>query len=287
MKKLITALAGLLFLASPAFATNYDYTAQVYKKTVTNSGDVVLTEVTSGITYKVLTINSDTAATITAFADDTATAKTNPVTTTVFATDDVVKFRSTASSHDLIVTDTAGMYTAFVEGFTPQDHKIVIDEMPNVMHEGVIWFGASDNSETDTTVDFLYDTYIENVIVEVTANDSTETLNVGLLSSGTGGDADGFAAAVPMTIGFYNPKKVAWTTVSGGANSKYISTVTYPGALIGVVDAGNDSPNSNPGVINVYGHIVKGADETQLTYTGSAGSDTAAGYIHVFHTRMR
>ncbi len=50
---MVMALAGL------ANATNYDYYAQVYKRTITNAGDVVLTEVSSGVTFKVLTINTN------------------------------------------------------------------------------------------------------------------------------------------------------------------------------------------------------------------------------------
>lgn len=282
---LIISLVGGLF--TPAMATNYEYAADAYRKTITTEGELELIKITSGVTFKVLTVNTDTAATIT--VRNSSTSLTNPVTTTSFAAASAckgqVRFRGTESSFDVIVTDTAGGFTAFVEGFTPYDHKIIIDERPNMMHHGCIPV-ASSVAETDTGVDFKYDTVIHNVMLEVVTIDASETVDVGLLSSETSGDADGLLAAVSVTTGtegYYNP---LYTTTTAGSNETYISTAATVGVFLGVSVVGTDV-NEDTGIQNNWEHVVLGANAVSLTHTGSAGSDTFAGYIHYWFTQTR
>lgn len=286
MKKLFSSilitLLAVFVLAGTAPATNYDYTATVYKKGATSKGADTLTPITSGVTFKVLTINTDTAATITKFGDDKATSVTNPVTAANFASTSVcgakVQFRTTASTVDLIVVDTAGGYTAFVEGFSPYDHSIVIDETPNVMHHGMIWFSASNNTATDTGVDYLPDTIIHDVIVEVVTVDATETISVG-----TADTATGFRSGVDVATAGY----IADTAViTGGSNIDYVPATTY-GALLATAITGSDAVATNGGITRLQHVVVTSGTDDDLYYTGSAGSDTAAGYIHYFFTRLR
>lgn len=294
MRKLFNFLLSLIvatMLVCPmAHADSKDMWAQVYKLKNTNIGDLELEEITTGITFKVLQRNSDTAETLTVFADDTSTSLANPVSTTNFASASYCKGRvqfrvdpgETGDRYvDLIVTDTNGAFTAFVEDFDQYQHKIVIDERPGILQHGCIWFGASDNTETDTGVDFLADTFIHDVWVEVVTVDATETIDVGLLST-EGGDANGFRAAVSVaTAGFIKDTAV----ITNGSNIDYTAASTY-GALLVTAITGSDAVATCGGK-SYIGHVVTGANAKSITYTGSAGSDTAAGYFHYFFTRMR
>lgn len=274
MKKtfIILLLAAAFLFCGNAMAAQHDYWANVYSVSTTEQMmDPVSrgTKITSGITFKVLAVGADTSETLTVYGDDTNTSLTNPVTTTNYESatvcNDRVAFRcdpTDATSDlyvDLIVVDTAGGYTAFIEDFSPYIHTIVIDERPNVQHHGCIWFAPSDNTEVDTGIDFDYDTLIHHVQVEVVTIDAEETLDVGLLSSGTAGDANGFVAAFGMGTAGYT-----------------LMTLASSGALM------DDATNFDPD-----GHFVVSANEQSLTYTGTAGTDTAAGYIHYFFTRVR
>lgn len=267
IKTLVIAFILAAFIA-PAFAATHDYSAEVYfwNGKLTANGNKVLTRITSGVTFKVLAVGTDTSETLTYYRG--TTSLTNPVTTTNFASDTVcadrVRFRCDPTDAtndrdvDLIVVDTAGGYTAFVEDFSYYDHTIVIDERPNVMHSGCIWFAPS-TAETDTGIDFDYDTRIDSIVVEIVTVDASNTIDVGILSSGTGGDADGLLDGVSTaTAGYILP------------------TLTTSGALM------DDGTNFDPD-----GHVVVSANEQSLTYTGGASQDTAAGYIHYTFIRTR
>lgn len=259
----------------------YDYYAAVYKKTATNRG-LELTPVTSGITFKVLTVDTDTAATLYKFDDEALTAVTNPVTTTNFAAatvcEGMVKFRCSAATVDIIVVHTTGGYTAVIRGFSPEDHSIIIDETPNVMHHGVIWFGADDNTGTDTGVDFVPDTMIHDVMVEVVTVDATETISVG-----TADTATGFRSGVSVaTAGYVQDTAV----ITGGTNIDYVPATTY-GSLLCTAITGSDAVATVGGMTRNNHIVTTAGTDDDLYYTGSAGSDTAAGYIHFFFTRLR
>lgn len=295
MRKLFTLFLSLLvavMLVCPmAHADTKDMWAQVYKLKNTNIGDPELEEITTGITFEVLQRNSDTRETLTVFADNTSTSLTNPVTTANFASATVckgkVQFRVDPGEAgdryvDLKVVNTDGGYYAFIEDFDQYQHKIILNETTGNPHHGCIWFGASDNSETDTGVDFLADTFIHDVWVEVVTVDATETIDVGLLSTETAGDANGLRAAVSVaTAGFIKDTAV----ITNGSNIDYTAASTY-GALLVTAITGSDAVATCGGK-SYIGHVVTGTNAKSLTYTGSAGSDTAAGYIHYFFTRMR
>jgi len=101
MKRFITLalLAAFLFAgATPAMAEFQDMWANVYKKTAAWQKDVGdMTRLTTGVTFKVLAIDSDTAETLYEYNDNAFTSLTNPISTTNFASatvcDDKVAFR--------------------------------------------------------------------------------------------------------------------------------------------------------------------------------------------------
>jgi hypothetical protein len=284
--KLFVILAMLVCFTLPAFAANYDYTAAVYKKDATKRGGSDLTLVSTGITFKVLTADSDTAATITKFGDNKSTSVTNPVTAANFALSTVcnglVRFRTTAATVDLIVVDTSGGYTAVVKGFSPNDHVIVIDETPGIMHSGLIWFesGRTSNTETDTGVDFVADTFIQDVRVEVVTVSSGKVLDVGLLSTETSGDADGLRDGVLLTTaGFVADTGV----ITGGGTIDYTPASTYGDLLYTTID-GSDVV-ATVGGRSYLGHVVTGSNAHSLCLT--ADTSTGDGYIHYTFTRLR
>lgn len=290
--KLFTLIlaAFALLAAVPAQAALQDMWAYVYKwdGKMSSDGKPVLTRLTSGVTFKVLAQNSDTAETLYYYKG--STSLTNPVTTTNFAANtvcnDQVRFRvdPTDSTYDryvdLIVVDTNGGYTAFIEDFDKYTHSIIIDERPNIMHHGIIWFDATTTDETDTGIDFLADTMIHDVRVEVVTTASAKTLDVGLLSTETSGDADGFRDGVLLTTEGY----VADTgVVTAGTTIDWTAASTY-GALLYKSIAGSDAVASGGGR-SYLGHVVTSGKASSLTYSQS--STSGDGYIHFFFTRLR
>jgi len=290
MKKqfwLISLILMLLVIFTlPAFAYN-DFYAQVVKRDNTTFGNVGLTPITSGITYQVLDAGTNTISTLTKFADNTYTSVTNPVSTTVFAAstggNGNIKFRNANTTVDIIVTDTNGGYTAVVKGFSLSQHTIVIDETPNMPHHGIIWFAPS-TAETNTGVSFVPDTFVSDVRVQVITTDSAKTIAVGLLSTQPNGSATGFITGLLMTTAGY----VADTAVSTkGTNGQYYPASTY-GAFLYTCTTGTDSANVDlVGGKTWTGYTVTGSNATTITYTGSGGTTTAAGYIHYWFTRLK
>jgi hypothetical protein len=286
MKKILStifAVAMLVLFTVPAFAANYDYYAAVYKKTNTTASNN-LTQLTTGITFKVLDVDTNTGSTLTLFGDNKGTSLTNPVTAAYYAAScgGVVKFRNTGSTVDIIVTDTNGGYTAVVRGLSPYDHTIIIDETPNIQHHGIIWFesGHVSNTETDTGVDFLADTFIQDVRPEIVTVVSGKLLSVGLLSTETSGSATGLRTGVLMTTAGYVKDT---GVVTNGSSLDYTAASTY-GAMLYTAITGSDSVTAGGGR-SYLGHVVTGTNAHSLVFT--ADTSTGDGYIHYFFTRLR
>jgi hypothetical protein len=303
---LICAVALACFIAMPASAAFKDMWAQVYSwdGKVDGYGKMVLTEVTSGITFVVLQRNSDTEETLYEFGDSAMTSLTNPVTTTNFALATVMRQAGEVSFRvdpgesgdtyvDLIVTNTAGGYSTFVEDFTENIHAIVIDERANVPHVGAIWFKHTTTSEVDTGIDFDYDTLINDVRIEVVETCAACTIDAGLLSSGTNGDADGFRDGTLLTTaGFVADTGI----ITDGSSIDYYADSTY-GDLLYTILAGADTMYNTVYGGNSYyhygqggrtflGHVVTGANEQSLTYTVNS-TTTGEGYIFYEFMRLR
>jgi hypothetical protein len=289
----LIALVLSVFIAAPALAVYQDMHADVYKWTggYNANGSPGLEKLTTGITYKVLAHDSDTAETLYAYNDRGMTAKTNPITTTIFAANDRIEFKvdptETADTYvDLIVTDTVGGYSTVVKHFNKHTHVVVIDERPNIMHHGVIWYTCSTTGEVDTGIDFVADTFIHDVRSEVVTTSTGGTISAGLLSTGTGGNATGFLATrSAATAGFTADTGV----VTAGASTDYTAASTY-GALLYTAITGTGATwttKEASGGRSYLGHVVTGTNTGALTYTCSTTTNSGAGYLHYFFTRMR
>ena len=287
-KVLWFAVLAVFLMNTSAFAVMQHYQATVYKRDVSKYGlqgepsanVIALT----GITYKVLAKGSTTAETIYSGAGwgSPISSKTNPVTTTVFGTDGGrIDFYCDPTDAvddtyvDLLVTDTTGGFSAIVRGFSSKMHSVVIDETPGISHIGVVWFtSAVSATEVSTGVSFLYDTFIEDVRVQVVTTDAAKTINVGLLSTETSGSATGFRTGVLLTTAGY----VADTGVVTNGNSIDYTAVSTYGALLYTSITGSDAVASGGGR-SYLGHVITGANAHTLTYTVSSGSTTGAGYL--------
>ena len=231
----------------------------------------------TGVLTFVYTAGTKTLATL--YTNDKRGTLANPITRTQFAADDKIDFWCAASSVDLFVNDSKGN-EAFLPSITPTDHVVALEQAGIDKHL-VVPFSPSDNTEVDTGIDFPYGVEIYRALIEVVTVDATETIDVGLLSSETAGDADGILAAVSVAnSGFVKPFVNVDTTTED-----YIGTPYY-GALMGKGSAGTSAANDF-GQAGGAGHIVTGSNAVSLTYTGSSGSDTAAGYIHVWFRHLR
>lgn len=290
--RLILAVLALIFIMAPvpAQAEVQDFWANVYSwdGKQNTDGTPVLTRLTSGVTFKVLAVGADTAETLTEYGETTSLA--NPVTATNYASNTVcndrVAFRTDPTDAtsdryvDLIVVDTNGGFTTFVEDFDKYNHTIIIDERPGILHHGMIWFGASNNAATDTGVDFLPDTEIFDVIVEIVTVDNTETLNVG-----TADTAAGFINTLSLATASEG-YKTDTGVITGGTTIDYVPATQY-GTLLTTAITGSDAVATVGGNTRKHHFVTTAGTDDDLYYTGSAGSDTAAGYIHYYFMRLR
>jgi len=287
-------MALSLLVAVPAQAVIQDMWAYVYSwdGKMNTDGTPVLTRLTSGVTFKVLVIDSNTAETLYYFNSPAKTSLTNPVSTTNFASatvcNDKVAFAvdPTDSTNDryvdLIVVNTTGGYTAFVENFDKYTHTIVIDQRPNMMHHGMIWFEPTTTDETSTGIALAAKCIVHDVRVEIVTVAAADTVNVGILSSGTGGDADGFRVGVlTTTAGF--PKDTGVIT-AGTSSTDYYPVSTY-GALLYTAITGTGAADLDMGGRSYLGYVHDGTSTGTITY--SCSSTDSKGYIHYFFTRMR
>ncbi len=232
--------------------------------------------ISTGVLVVVYDAGTKTVSTI--YGSAAKSAKSNPITRAQFATDGgKIAFFSSAASVDIFVADDLGN-VGFVPSVTPNDHVIYLDKS-NADKCLVAPFGASE-TEVDTGVDFPLDVIIKEVLLKVTANDAGETLNVGILSSESGGDADGLLALASVaSTGIIKP-----VAITAGTTETYVSTFYY-GALMGRGVVGTNV-DGDFGLATVPGHVVTGSAGRSLAYTGSSGSDTAAGLIYAYFRHL-
>lgn len=182
-----------------------------------------------------------------------------------------------------------------VSGITASGHAIGVSGLAaNTTHVETVYkngrgehifalpFGANNNSELDTGFDLIANCLVKDVWMKVTGEDATETIDLGLLSSESGGDADGLILAASVaTAGYVN----MWPVVTGGSNIDYVVHTAGYGALLKQGIAGADAVATVGGFTRRY-HATSAVTAKSLSYTGSAGSDTAAGYFYIQYVKM-
>lgn len=248
----------------------YEITIQNQRSIDGHSNDGL---VSSGVLVVIHDAGTSTQSTIYSNGTAPLAAKTNPISRSQFATDGKIEFYSYAESHDIFIADNRGNTCKYF-AVTPNVHTLGLNtDGPSKLL--VIPFGVSDNTEVDTGIDLPADVVVTECWTEVTTNDTGETLAVGLLSTESGGDADGLLASVDVgTAGYVKPY-----VITAGTTETYVST-TYYGAMMGPVTAGSNSA-LDFGIAKGFGHFSNSVTAKSISYTGSSGSDTAAGLIYV------
>lgn len=227
----------------------------------------------------VLTANAPTSPSI--YSDANGTAVSNPVRTPRTFSNGAVRFWTDMSvtSVDLSLLTAKGE-AYFFEDVAYSCHRLDVNPFQRD-HVLVVPFGASDNAETDTGINLPANLLIRDAFIKVTTIDATETLDVGILSSEANGDADGFVLATSVgTSGYVNQFGV----VTNGTNIDYVAHTAGKGAFLKQGIAGADAVTTVGGVQPRY--YVTDGTATSITYTGSAGSDTAAGYVIFLYSRL-
>ena len=232
---------------------------------------------------KLMVLTEDTPDSPTVYTDQQGTTLTETAGIAVLTfTNGQVRFwtQNSVTAVD-ICGITADGRTFAMNSVTPSQQNIQVNPL-NSAQLLVIPFGASDNAETDTGLNLPSNCLItaNDIKLRVTTTDATETIDVGILSSEANGDANGFIAAASVaTSGFVE----LLPQITGGTNIDYVST-NYVGALLATSIAGADA------VATVGGFTPKvyrtDGTATSITYTGSAGSDTAAGYIYLSFRKL-
>lgn len=186
--------------------------------------------------------------------------------------------RSVTSLDIVLLTSKGEAY--FYEDVEYSLHRLDIDPFMR-HHMLVLPFGASDNAETDTGFDLPAGLLVTDAFIKVTTTDASETIDVGLLSSESGGDADGFVLATSVAnSGYVNQFGV----VTNGTNIDYIAHTAGRGAYLKQGIAGADAVATVGGVQPRY--LLTDGTAKSITYTGSSGSDTAAGYVYLTWLRL-
>lgn len=121
--------------------------------------------------------------------------------------------------------------------------------------------------------------YPWEMFVLVDTVDSTETVSIGILSTETGGDADGFLALLSVaTQGIIKPV----VTCTQGTNANYISATTYGILFLAAANLGANT-SGHGAIPYLTPYICNGTAKT-ISYTPSS-SDTFVGRL-IFRVHM-
>ncbi len=283
MRKQIFGLAAfmlMLLLTQTAFAASSTYGDKQFSLTVNDERGFYIStsvgQVTDSVQAFIYTAGTKTLATI--YADRKRTTKANPITTTQFAIDKQVLFYGPNASYDIFIAHNDGS-TQSVLAVTPLQHRISLNRNSGERHMVIPWT-APGTTET-STLNLPYDSIVHMVSIEVVTAESGKTLSVGLLSSQSNGSATGFVNAVSTTTAGY-PALSVFTV--GGSETYFASTVL--GSFFQVSDAGANTA-LHYGSFWPSSKIITGANANTVSYTGSSGSSTGTGYIHLFFRLLR
>lgn len=132
---------------------------------------------------------------------------------------------------------------------------------------------TSDATETDTGFDLPTNAAVlpMGIGIDVTNAASTETADLGILASESGGDANGFIALGAIGTA---ASVVAGNVVTAGGSETYLSSTTL-GALVNDFLAGSDS-GGDVGTTNPKAYICNGTAKS-ISYTLTAGTGVLVG----------
>ena len=211
--------------------------------------------ITAGGVVQVCTDGSPDKATIT---DSVGTALSNPLALTRGSMEFHVA--TTVTQVDLFIQCPGGQFVTRYNVKPSGPNDIYVDTIQR-QQTMVVPFSHADSTAA-TEKDSGFDLPANSIVlphptIRVVDVDATETIDVGTLSTESGGDADGFVVTVSVaTAG------VVKGTVLQGSNTL--------GALFEVQDS------ANSGDLTHEPHVT--AVATSISYTTTAGSDTVSGF---------
>lgn len=209
-----------------------------------------------------------------AITNSAGTALTNPMSLTNGGAEFYVP--DSVSLVDLYIMAPGGQFIVQKDVSGANDFLVDTNDLEQV---AVIPFAIADTAaatETDTGFDLPTDSLVDpDVAVNVLTVDATETIDVGILSTESGGDADGFAKLVDVATAKMVPVAV---TLTVGSSETYVASSTR-GALLETLSAGSDLA-TDIGTAQEKRHRCDGTAKS-ISYTLTAGSDTAEGFIYL------
>lgn len=203
------------------------------------------------------------------------TAKSNP-----FAlTNGNIEFYTADASNvvDLYIMAPGGQFRRALNVGASGNNEIVIDTQ-NREQVAYLPFHIADmtaNVEYDSGFDLPTNSamYPKCLGALIATADAGITLDVGILSSESGGDADGLIAALSTATAIFTP---AQDTVTVGGTETYLSATTV-GALLEDFLAGANS-GGDVGTSNKK-HFVCNGTAKSVSMKLASGADTAAGFV--------
>lgn len=178
---------------------------------------------------------------------------------------------------DLYIMAPGGQFRRVLNVGASGNNEILIDTNNRVQNAYIPFsiFDMVANTEFDTGFDMPLNSaaYGVGLGALVRTLDAGITLNVGILSSEAGGDADGLIAGLSMATAVFQP---AQDTVTGGGTETYLSATTV-GALLEDFLAGANTAG-DVGTSNDK-HFVATSATKSISLTLSAGADTAEGFV--------
>lgn len=136
--------------------------------------------------------------------------------------------------------------------------------------------GENDTGFDLPTAGVVFDVFVQVTTAEATA--TTKTIDVGLLASETGGDADGFLdGVVTSAAGVVGPE----VSATDGTNQNYFAAAPKLGALLRQGSLGTDAAGEAAALIK-KAHILNGTAKS-VTFTLGSAHTELAGNIYIVY----
>ena len=275
-------------------------------------GSVLGGRITSGVVIEVRVAGTkeeaSTGTLATLFSDPNGQSSlTNPISGSSFTDFDRAEFFTSTAAVDIVVRDygdataddfgnRCGRY-AMMYGVTPRSsNKTLL--LPRYSTQRVIKipFLATGTDSSDTpntwdnaeascvitagsssTIKLCKGLVITDAVLQVTTVDSGTTMDLGLLSSESGGDADGFFDGISMAAAGWI---TAGVTKTMGSNADYYASTTR-GAFLATFSVGADTSVATIGQYDPKNFYADSVVASTVSITGSSGINTAAGYAYL------
>jgi len=275
-------------------------------------GSVLGGRITSGVVIEVRVAGTkeeaSTGTLATLFSDPNGQSSlTNPISGSSFTDFDRAEFFTSTAAVDIVVRDygdataddfgnRCGRY-AMMYGVTPRSsNKTLLLPRSSTNRVIKIPFLATgtdsgdtpntwDNAEascvitagSSSTIKLCKGLVITDAVLQVTTVDSGTTMDLGLLSSESGGDADGFFDGISMAAAGWI---TAGVTKTMGSNADYYASTTR-GAFLATFSVGADTSVATIGQYDPKNFYADSVVASTVSITGSSGINTAAGYAYL------